>query len=88
MSKEQEIYRNMKKRGRIYKTHGKWKINYPSLLCSIEEAGYTQDESNMIIEKMLRKGYIRQVRDAYGRTDSSKGMSHHLSGYIIERWAK
>lgn len=86
MSKEQEIYRNMKKRGRIYKTHGKWKINYPSLLCSIEEAGYTQDESNMIIEAMLRKGYIRQVRDAYGRTDADKGMSHHLSGYIIERW--
>ena len=81
MTKEQEIYRNMKKRGRIFKKHGKYGIGYAPLYCSIKEAGFHEDEIIWeIIKRMESKGYIRQSRDVNGRI---KG---HLGNYIIEKW--
>lgn len=81
MTKEQEIYKNMKKRGRIYKSHGKWGIGYAPLYCSIKEAGFKDDkEIWQIIKGMEKKGYIRQSKDANGRTYG------HLGNYIIEKW--
>ena len=81
MTKEQEIYKNMKKRGRIYKSHGKYGIRYAALYCSIKEAGFMTDEIIWkIIDRMENKGYIRQSRDINGRTCG------HLGNYIIEKW--
>lgn len=77
MTKAQEIYRNMKKRGRIYKAYGKWGINFSSLYVSIKEAGYTEDDIiRKIIHNMEDKGYIR--------TSHSK-VNQGLK-YIIEKW--
>lgn len=80
MTKAQEIYQNMKKRGRIYKAYGKWGISYASLYVSIKEAGYTADETIWtIIENMKAKGYIRESKDTWGR-------ERRHQKYIITKW--
>ena len=76
MTKEQEIYRNMKKKGRIYKAYGKWGIGYASLYVSIKEAGYEDDAVNQIIQGMKNKEYIRE-----SKSRTNKGLK-----YIIEKW--
>lgn len=81
MTKEQEIYKNMKKKGRIFKKYGKYGIGYAHLYCSIKEAGFPEDETIWkIIKGMENKGYIRQSRDVNGRTHG------HFGTYIIEKW--
>ena len=81
MSKEQEIYKNMKKRGRLYKFKGKFIINYPALYCAIKEAGYNEEQITLIIKRMIEKGYIRKSKDVWGRTSEGLGFS-----FIIEKW--
>jgi hypothetical protein len=77
MSKEQEIYKNMKKKGRIYKAYGKWGIDYASLYCSIKEAGYDSDAVIWrIINGMMNKGYIRLSKNRVNR-----GLK-----YVVEKW--
>ena len=78
MTKEQEIYKNMKKRGRIYKKrNGKYGIDYPSLFVAIKEAGYDDDEMiEKIIKNMIDKGYLSKSHDGY-----NKGLR-----YVIEKW--
>lgn len=81
MSKEQEIFKNMRKRGRLYKSHGKWTIGYAHLYCAIKEVGYRDDKTiHKIIEGMEDKGYIRQSKDVNGRTWG------HMGHYIITKW--
>lgn len=61
---EKEIYRNMKKRGRIRKSHGKWVISYPALYCAIKETVYFSDYDTIIkiIDNMINGKYIRISR--------------------------
>lgn len=81
MTKEQEIYRNMKRRGRIYKAYGKWGIKYEGLYKAIEEAGYTDYKTIWkIIHRMEDKGYIRGSKDVCGRNYELN------SRYIILKW--
>jgi hypothetical protein len=81
MTKEQEIYRNMKKRGRIFRAHGKYGIGYAHLYCSIKEAGYPDDATIwQIIDGMERRGYIRQSVKPNGKT------AGHCGNYVIEKW--
>lgn len=81
MTKEQEIYKNMRKRGRIFKAYGKYGIGYANLYCSIKEAGYTEEATIWkIIDGMERRGYIRQGRKSNGKTVG------HCGNYIIEKW--
>jgi hypothetical protein len=81
MSKEQEIYKNMKRKGRLYKAYGKYGIRYPALYCSIKEAGYNEEQIHQIILNMIAKGYIRKVKNVNGRV--LEGLA---SNYIIEKW--
>lgn len=84
MTKEQEIFQNMKKRGRIHKAYGKWVIKYPALYVSIKEAGYAEDEQIWgIIDNMIKAGYIRRSLDINGKPCILK----HGGNYIITRWA-
>ena len=86
MTKEQQIFQNMKRRGRIYKAHGKWCISYAKLVNAIIEAGYDRDTADRIIENMLAKNYIRQCKNVNGRTATDQGMSHRLGNYVILKW--
>lgn len=88
MTKEQEIFKNMKKRGRIYKAYGKFGISYINLWKSIIEAGYDKEQTEQIIRNMIKKGLIRYSKDCWGRTpDDKKGGGCHYKGkYIIEKW--
>ena len=72
---EKEIYRNMKKRGRIWKSHGKWVIRYSALFCAIKETIYFNDYDtiNKIIHNMIKRNYIRMSRNGSGN-------------YIILKW--
>lgn len=81
MSKEQEIYKNMKRKGRLYKAYGKYGIRYPALYCSIKEAGFNEEQIHQIILNMIAKGYIRKSKDVNGRTWEGDG-----GNYIIEKW--
>lgn len=81
MTKEQEIYKNMKKRGRLYKFKGKYGIRYSALYCAIKEAGYTDEQINTIIQRMIDKGYLRKSKDAWGRECEGLGFN-----FIIEKW--
>jgi predicted transcriptional regulator len=79
MTKEQEIYKNMKMNHRIWKSHGKYGINFENLYCAIRDAGY--DDYNTIctiIDRMVDKGYIRMSR--------SIGRAKNTGKYIIEKW--
>lgn len=81
MSKEQEIFQNMRHQHGIRKCNGKWVIRYSSLYCAIKEAGYKDDETIWkIMEGMERNGYIRQSRNVNGKTYG------HLGNYIITKW--
>lgn len=80
MTKEQEIYQNMRHRVRKYR--GKWCIGYAGLYCAIKEAGFTEDETIWkIMDNMVAKGYLRYSKDRNRRTHG------HFSNYIILKWA-
>ena len=83
MTKEQEIYKNMreiaKRRHTLKKSHGKWWVSYPTLLNAIEEAGYNENQSNTIIDRMIAKGYIHICRDINGHEFIGRGL-------IIDKW--
>ena len=76
MTKEQQIYKNMKSRG-IVKAHGKWIISYNRLYCAIVDAGYKDyDTIRKIIDGMVANGYIRKPHSG-----------NYISGnYVIEKW--
>ena len=74
MTKEQEIYKNMK--SRIFKAYGKFCIKKSFLLLSIKEAKYNDETALEILKRMETKGYIRLSNSRY-----NKGLT-----YIIERW--
>lgn len=77
MTKEQLIFKNMKKHGRIYKSHGKFGIGYSALYVSIKEAGYENEATiKKIIDAMINGGYLR-----YSRAKANKGLK-----FIIEKW--
>lgn len=79
MTKEQMIYKNMKRKGNLYKSHGKYGITFSSLYCAIKDAGYDDDKTiRTIIDRMEDKGYIRKSRDISGKTTTGK--------YVIEKW--
>lgn len=79
MTKEQMIYKNMRRRGNLYKSHGRYGIAFSSLYCAIKDAGYDDDATiRTIIRKMEDKGYIRKSRDVSGKTTTGR--------YIIEKW--
>ena len=62
MTKEQEIYKNMKASHGIVKSHGKWVIRYSALYVAIKNAGYSDEQIRKIIHLMLDEGYIHWVR--------------------------
>lgn len=79
MTKEQEIYKNMKMNHHIWKSHGKYGINFESLYCAIKDAGYDDDKTiRTIIHRMVDKGYIRMSK--------SIGKNQYTGKYIIEKW--
>ena len=79
MTKEQEIYKNMRKRGRIYKFNGKYGINTAQLFGAIQEAGYADRNTvYQIIDKMEEKGYIRKSLMPNGKPKMGR--------YIIQKW--
>lgn len=87
MTKEKQIYQNMKHNHRIFKSHGKYGIKYSGLYMAIKEAGYNdRDVINKIIDNMISSGYIRPSKDVWGRTCTDQGLSHHLGNYIILKW--
>lgn len=83
MTKEQEIFKNMKEIGRrrhtLRKSHGKWWVSSPTLASAIEEAGFTEKQAWTIIDRMEAKGYIHQRRDINGHKVFG-------GGYIIDKW--
>lgn len=82
MTQEQLIYKNMKRKGNIWKSHGKFGISYSALYCAIKDAGYEDRETvQRIIKRMVNKGYIRHSKDVYGRSDWAWN-----GNYIIEKW--
>ena len=84
MTKEQEIYKNMKKRG-IYKAYGKYGITYPNLYCAIKDAGYDNHKTiDTIINNMENKGYIRRSYDGTRNCDPHKAFT--TGRYIILKW--
>ena len=79
MTKEQEIYRNMKASRKIYKAYGKYGIRFSALYCAIKEAGYNNDTIiRKIIQKMENNGYIRKSKGINGQENFAK--------YIILKW--
>jgi hypothetical protein len=79
MTKEQEIYKHMRHRGRIFKSHGKWGIRYSALYCAIKDAGYSDDNTiHAIIDNMVNKGYIRKT---YNTKDFK-----YMGNFIILKW--
>ena len=85
MTKEQEIYKNMKRKGYIYKSHGKWGISYSKLYHAIADAGYNDYKTiNTIIDRMERKGYIRRSYDGTPTCDPHKAFT--TGRYIILKW--
>ena len=86
MTKEQQIYKNMKRPGHIKKAYGKWCISYSKLIKAIIDTGYSRDTADKIIENMLARGYIRESRNINGKTATEQGLKHSLSGYIITKW--
>lgn len=82
MTKEQEIYKNMRRRGNIKKCYGQWCISYAALYCAIKDAGYKDDHTIWaIMENMLAAGWIRKSKDSWGR--ESEGLGHR---FIIVKW--
>lgn len=80
MTKEKQIFDNMRHQHGIRKFHGKWVIRYSSLYCAIKEAGYTSDEAiRQIINGMVKQGYIRKSRNVNGKEQA-------FGNYIIEKW--
>ena len=79
MTKEQMIYKNMRRKGNLYKSHGKYGITFLNLYCAIKDAGYDDYKTiRTIIDRMENKGYIRKSRDISGKTTTGK--------YIIVKW--
>lgn len=79
MTKEKQIFDNMRHQHGICKSHGKWVIRYSALYCAIKEAGYTSDEVIWkIIDGMIKQGYLRKARNVNGKTTTGN--------YIIEKW--
>ena len=84
MTKEQEIYRNMKaiakRRHTMGKSHGRWWVSYPTLHDAIKDAGFADDKTiAAIIDRMEEKGYIHAARTANGHKNPGT--------YIIDKWA-
>jgi len=77
MTKEQEIYKAMKRRG-VFKRYGKWLITYSKMFCAVRDCGYSVEQTNKIIEGMIAQGYIRRVHKVKCRPISTN--------YVIERW--
>lgn len=79
MTKEQTIYQNIKRKGNLYKSHGKYSISFLNLYWAIKDAGYDNDKTiRTIIEGMISNGYIRKSKDISGKTTTGR--------YIIEKW--
>lgn len=76
MTKEQEIYKNMKRN--LYKSHGKWTIGIAKLYKAIWDAGYNKAQSEIIIKGMETKGYIRRTKNVNGKPTCGH--------YVIEKW--
>ena len=92
MTKEQEIYKNMKEIGRrahtLKKCHGRWWVSYTTLVDAIRAAGYAEEQISPIISRMEEKGYIhtmRPVKHIPGKT--ATGERARYAGFIIDRWA-
>lgn len=87
MTKEQEIYKNMRKKGRIMKSHNKWVIRASKLMLAISEAGYEDIVTQkQIIQGMIDKGYLRESKDVWGRTARDQGLTFLMGNFIIEKW--
>lgn len=80
MTKEQEIYKNMKASHGIVKSHGKWVIRYPALYMAIKKAGYSDEQIRKIIDRMCDKGYIHRIKWADGK---ERGAG---AGLVIDKW--
>ena len=66
MTKEQQIYKNMKLSHRIYKSrYSKYFIiPYSALYCAISDAGYREYATiHTVINNMVKGGYIAQCKN-------------------------
>jgi len=83
MTKEQEIFKNMKEIGRrrhtLKKSHGRWWVSHPTLVDAIEQSGFKEAQAIVIISRMEAKGYVHTRKDVNGRAVMG-------GGYVIDKW--